>query len=94
MDAELEDAEVEAKLGASEAALESFREPEQPCLDGLALQSRSISDGNAWGQSDDGADDARGGGGGRTKPSASQFVVDARYSRYARTAKIRPAHRS
>lgn len=83
------DAEAaETRLGASEAALASFKEEQQSFLESLDLQPRSESQGTS-GQSDEehAAEDDREQGGGRTKPSERRHVFNARYRRYVAAAR-------
>ena len=88
------DAEADAKLGASEAALASCKEGQcEPRLDCLDLDPSPILHGTS-GQTDEehAADgDDREPGGGRTKPSQRRHVLNARYSTYAAaTRPLRP----
>ena len=83
------DAEAaEIRLGASEAVLASCKEEQQSFLDCLDLQPRSELQGTSGQSADDDAADDDGEGGGRTKPSESRHVLNARYS--TDVAAVRP----
>ena len=88
------DAEADAKLGASEAALARCKGQCEPHLDCFDLEPTPTSHGTS-GQSDEehaaDGDDREQEGGGRTKPSEWRHVLSARNSIYAATTRpLRP----